>query len=89
MEKEGRDVFYHMLNSGELLKISEDFIVTPGQMKNVINTMKEAFSPGKPFQVPAFKDLFDISRKHAIPLLEYLDRKGITRRSGNDRIITG
>ncbi len=87
--KEGRDVFYHMLNSGELLKISEDFIVTPEQIQNVIKAMKEAFFPGQPFQVPAFKDLLGISRKHAIPLLEYLDRKGITRRSGNDRTMTG
>ena len=77
-----------MINSGELLKISEDFLVTPEQIKNVITTMTDAFPPGHPFQVPAFKDLFEISRKHAIPLLEYLDREGITRRSGNDRVIT-
>lgn len=85
--KEGRDVFYHMISSGDLLRITEDFIVTPEQMQNVINTMREAFPPGIPFQVGAFKDLFDISRKHAIPLLEYLDREGITKRTGNDRII--
>ena len=85
--KEGRDVFYHMLSSGDLLRITEDFIVTPEQMQNVINTMREAFSPGLPFQVGEFKDLFNISRKHAIPLLEYLDREGITKRSGNYRAV--
>jgi selenocysteine-specific elongation factor len=85
--KEGRDVFYHMLTTGDLLKINEDFLATPEQMRNVIIAMRKAFDPAKPFQVGTFKDLFDISRKHAIPLLEYLDREGITKRSGNDRVI--
>lgn len=37
--------------------------------------------------VPQFKDLFGISRKYAIPLLEYLDRERVTRRVGDERII--
>ena len=34
-----------------------------------------------------FKDLFGITRKHAIPLLEYLDRERVTRRVGDERLI--
>ena len=37
--------------------------------------------------VAAFKELAGISRKYAIPLLEYLDRQRITRREGDRRII--
>ncbi len=37
--------------------------------------------------VGSFKDLFGITRKHAIPLLEYLDRERVTRRVGDDRVI--
>ncbi|MGH9470398.1 MAG: SelB C-terminal domain-containing protein, partial [Terriglobia bacterium] len=37
--------------------------------------------------VPAFKELTGVSRKYAIPLLEYLDRERVTRRSGDERII--
>ncbi|MBS1839655.1 MAG: selenocysteine-specific translation elongation factor [Acidobacteria bacterium] len=37
--------------------------------------------------VPAFKDLTGISRKYAIPLLEYLDRERVTRRVGDERVI--
>jgi selenocysteine-specific elongation factor len=37
--------------------------------------------------VGTFKDLFGISRKYAIPLLEYLDRERVTRRVGDERII--
>jgi selenocysteine-specific elongation factor len=35
--------------------------------------------------VARFKDLTGVSRKYAIPLLEYLDRERITRRVGDSR----
>jgi selenocysteine-specific elongation factor len=37
--------------------------------------------------VASFKDRFGISRKFAIPLLEYLDRERVTRRTGDVRVI--
>jgi selenocysteine-specific elongation factor len=37
--------------------------------------------------VPSFKELTGISRKYAIPLLEYLDRQRLTRRAGDERVI--
>ena len=37
--------------------------------------------------VASFKDLFGITRKYAIPLLEYLDRERVTRRVGDERVI--
>ena len=37
--------------------------------------------------VKAFKDTYDLSRKFAIPLLEYLDRERVTRRAGDVRIV--
>jgi selenocysteine-specific elongation factor len=37
--------------------------------------------------IGAFKDRYAITRKHAIPLLEYLDRERITRRTGDRRVI--
>jgi selenocysteine-specific elongation factor len=37
--------------------------------------------------VPTFKELAGVSRKYAIPLLEYFDRERITRREGDRRIV--
>ena len=39
------------------------------------------------FDVAAFKERFGVSRKFAIPLLEYLDRERVTRRMGESRIV--
>ena len=37
--------------------------------------------------VPTFKELAGVSRKYAIPLLEYFDREQVTRRTGDKRVI--
>ena len=37
--------------------------------------------------VPAFKELAGVSRKYAIPLLEFFDREQVTRRAGDKRLI--
>jgi len=37
--------------------------------------------------VAQFKELTGVSRKYAIPLLEYLDREHVTRRAGDVREI--
>jgi len=44
-------------------------------------------SKGDRIGVPAFKELTGITRKYAIPLLEYLDRQRLTRRAGDERVI--
>jgi selenocysteine-specific elongation factor len=37
--------------------------------------------------VAEFKNRFGVSRKYAIPLLEYLDRERVTRRVGDVRVV--
>jgi selenocysteine-specific elongation factor len=46
-----------------------------------------AHEPERLIDVAQFKELAGVSRKYAIPLLEYLDRAHITRRAGDKRII--
>jgi len=42
---------------------------------------------GDRISVPVFKDLTGVTRKYAIPLLEYLDRERVTRRAADERVI--
>jgi selenocysteine-specific elongation factor len=42
---------------------------------------------GARLDVGAFKDRYGITRKYAIPLLEYLDRERVTRRVGDARVV--
>jgi selenocysteine-specific elongation factor len=55
------------------------------QLKQQLAAYKKA--KGDRISVPAFKELTGITRKYAIPLLEYLDRERVTRRAGEERVI--
>ena len=47
----------------------------------------QALKGGARVDVSSFKERYGISRKYAIPLLEYLDRERITRRVGESRVV--
>ena len=57
--------------------------------RTIYNKVKESildyFKTNKTISVPQFKEIFNISRKYALPILEFLDKQKITRRNGNDR----
>jgi selenocysteine-specific elongation factor len=42
---------------------------------------------GTRFGVADFKEWTSVSRKYAIPLLEFLDRERVTRREGDSRVV--
>jgi selenocysteine-specific elongation factor len=54
-------------------------------LKERISTYKR--TKGERISVPVFKELTGITRKYAIPLLEYLDRERVTRRARDERVI--
>jgi selenocysteine-specific elongation factor len=56
------------------------------QLKADIQSLKQS-GLAETIDVGAFKDRYSITRKYAIPLLEYLDRERVTRRSGDTRKI--
>ncbi|HEY6553883.1 MAG TPA: SelB C-terminal domain-containing protein, partial [Vicinamibacteria bacterium] len=49
--------------------------------------VRARWPPGSHLDVGAFKELTGLTRKFVIPLLEFLDRERVTRRSGNDRLV--
>ncbi|MBA3631630.1 MAG: SelB C-terminal domain-containing protein [Acidobacteria bacterium] len=84
-----RKVFQILLNSGEIIKVTEDFYFTREEIAELIEKIKNfAFETlDRSIDVPKFKDIAGVSRKYAIPLLEYFDREKITRRAGDKRLV--
>jgi selenocysteine-specific elongation factor len=80
-------IAYLLVRQGKVIKIADDYFVDREQWQDLKTKIRELKSSQKTFSVPDFKTRFGISRKYAIPLLEMLDREGITRRTGNERII--
>jgi selenocysteine-specific elongation factor len=64
---------------------SDDLFIHSKALKE----LAERLAPlrGSLMDVARFKQFTGLSRKHAIPLLEYLDRQRITRRQGDQRLV--
>ncbi len=77
-----------LLREKNLVRVSAELVFhrqALTQLKERLTAYKKA--KGDRISVPAFKQLTGITRKYAIPLLEYLDREHMTRRVGEERVI--
>lgn len=84
-----RKIFQLLLNSSEIVKITDEFYIACAEIENLIVKLKNFAdnSTDRLIDVAQFKDIAGISRKYAIPLLEFFDRERITRRAGDKRLI--
>lgn len=82
-----RKIIQLMVKENALVKISEDMFVDRAAMDRLIAGVKSLKSKNPKLGVGEFKDLTGVTRKYAIPLLEYLDRQRVTRRVGDERMI--
>jgi selenocysteine-specific elongation factor len=77
-----------LLREKNLVRVTQELIFhrqALAQLKQQLAAYKMA--KGDRISVPLFKELTGITRKYAIPLLEYLDRERVTRRAGDERVI--
>jgi selenocysteine-specific elongation factor len=78
------EVLHALMRRKELVEVSADFVYLPKQVDELVErvtTFDDEFTVG------TFRDALGITRKHAVPLLEWLDRSGVTRRVGDVRVV--
>jgi selenocysteine-specific elongation factor len=81
-----------LLRDKTLVKISEELVFHHSALANLREQLaaykaKSTVAGVAKIDVGKFKEMTGVSRKYAIPLLEYLDRERVTRRVGDERII--
>ncbi len=81
-----------LLRDKMLVKISEELVFHQSALANLRSQIaafkaQSATAGVAKIDVGRFKEMTGVSRKYAIPLLEYLDRERVTRRVGDERII--
>jgi selenocysteine-specific elongation factor len=82
-----RKIVQLMLKDKELVKINETMLVDRAVLEKLIEQIRALKAKNPKFGISEFKNLTGVTRKHAIPLLEYLDRQRVTRRVGDERMI--
>ncbi|HYL11431.1 MAG TPA: selenocysteine-specific translation elongation factor [Terriglobales bacterium] len=76
-----------LLRDKVLIKISDELVFHRSALDELRRQLAVQKAKSPKINVSDFKDLTGVSRKYAIPLLEYLDRERVTRRVGDERII--
>ena len=77
----------HILKDrGETCQVSSKLWYHNEVMNKLQDALKSSFGDSGGFSVGQFKKLTNTSRKHAIPLLEYLDSQRFTDRDGDRRV---
>jgi selenocysteine-specific elongation factor len=80
-----RSLLQILFRDKRLIRVSEELVFHPAaisRLREILGSRK-----GQRFSVAEFKEWTGISRKYAIPLLEFLDREHATRRDGDYRIV--
>jgi selenocysteine-specific elongation factor len=76
-----------LLREKLLIKVSDDLVFHRAALDQLRSSLMAQKAKSPKINVASFKDLTGVSRKYAIPLLEYLDRERITKRVGDERVI--
>jgi selenocysteine-specific elongation factor len=79
-----REILDAATREGALVRVSRAIVVTPGFVERALDIVRGAGPSG--VSVSALRERLGTSRKYAVPLLEHLDERRLTRRVGDVRV---
>ncbi len=83
------DVLQILVEEGRVIRVTSELYFHAERIDEARGLVKSFLSEKGKMQVTDFKDLIKVTRKFAVPLLEYFDRSGLTRRQGDARVLAG
>jgi selenocysteine-specific elongation factor len=75
-----------LIESGDLVRVG-DFLLTRANAQEARRRVRDHIASHGPVTVAEIRDLLGTTRKYAVPLCEWLDQTGATRRRGDVRIL--
>jgi selenocysteine-specific elongation factor len=76
------ELIHALVRQGDLVQVDADLVYLPDQVEDIVSNLGER---DQPFTVSEFREGLGVSRRQAVPLLEWLDRSGYTVRNGDLR----
>ena len=76
-----------LIDNGKIQPLNNDFYLNKDYFDSLTLKIRDYFVNNQEMTVADFKDLSGLTRKKAIPLLEYLDKNRFTKRKENIRQI--
>ncbi|MCD6327420.1 selenocysteine-specific translation elongation factor [bacterium] len=85
-EKQLREVINYLVQSGAVIRVSTQLLITTEGLKRATKSIIKHLSKNRTMTIADCRDLLTSSRRFVVPLLEFLDGVGITRREGDVRL---
>ena len=82
-----RELLGALIDRGDLVRVSPDAVFLPDAVVHFGDVVIDALASGRTITVAGARDLTGSSRKHVLPLLQFLDDHGLTRRVNDDRVL--
>ena len=82
-----RELLGALIERGDVVRVSPEAVFLPEAVLRFGNAIIDALESGSTITVAAARDLTGSSRKHVLPLLQFLDDHGLTRRVNDDRVL--
>lgn len=81
------EVFRNLLDDGTIVKIGEDVFLHREVLEKGKEKIEGLIREKGEATISEIKDVLSTSRKYAVPLMQYLDSIGFTRRVGDKRVL--
>jgi len=72
---------------GRIVKVEADRFYETNVLTEMVSSLRQELVPGTVYVPAQLRDVLGLSRKYLIPFLEFCDRKGITERRGEGRVL--
>ncbi len=86
-EQRLRELQHYLERHGELVKLASDWYIDVSALERARVALVERLQADGTVDTGTCKAILGVSRKFLIPVLEYFDRSGVTRRDGNKRVL--
>jgi len=81
------EILQHLSERGDIIRISGDIVYPTEAYDEMKTKIVESGSDGQEITISSVREIFGTSRKYTLAVLEYMDKLGITRRTGDSRYI--
>ena len=82
-----RELVAALAERGDVVRIGTEAVFLPAAVTRFARVVVDELAASGTITVARARDLSGSSRKHVLPLLQFLDDRGLTRRHGDDRIL--
>jgi len=83
----GTDLAQYLVESGRLVRLGDAVVFEADVIEDMVARLRQTVGTGGTFTVAQVRDIFGTSRKYIVAFLEELDRRRITRRLGDERVL--